>query len=86
MKTVMRANKQLRISDDQLEVMEKVGYVEVDERTGKPVKPNEAIDLKGENAVLKEENKRLTQRVEELMAQVESATKKTRHPPDKGSD
>lgn len=86
MKMVMRANKQLRISDDQLEAMEKVGYVEVDERTGKPVKPDGTMDLKAENAALKEENKRLTQRVEELTAQVESATKKTRHPPDKGSD
>ncbi len=73
MKTVMRANKQLRIPDDQLESVEKLGYVEVDEKTGKPLhapaRDADAAALKKENAALKKENK-------DLRAQVEALTPK----------
>ena len=71
MKTVMRANKQLRVHDDQLEAMEKLGYTEVDPKTGKPVKKPDTMDLKAENAALKRENKKLTDRVQSLEGELE---------------
>lgn len=76
MKTVQRGNKQLRVADDRLEDMVKSGYVEVDERTGKPVnvpaKEADAAALKKENGALKKENKDLRAQVEALTAQVEA--------------
>ena len=71
MKTVMRANKQLRIPDDQLEAMEKLGYAEVDSKTGKLVKKPGAADLKAENVALKRENKQLTDQVKSLESELE---------------
>lgn len=72
MKTVMRANKQLRVPDDQLEAMEKLGYAEIDPKTGKPVKKPGAVDLKAENAALKRENKQLTDQVKILEGELEN--------------
>lgn len=71
MKTVMRANKQLRIPDDQLAAMMKQGYVQIDEKTGKPIEaaPGEQ-DLKKENAKLRKENKDLTAQIKELEARI----------------
>lgn len=73
MKTVQRGNKQLRVADDRLKDMLAVGYIEIDEKTGKPITTPEAADgiaaLKKENAALKKENKALKARVEELTAQ-----------------
>lgn len=67
MKTVQKGNKQIRVADDRLEDMLKVGYVEVDEKTGKPVN----VPVKDpDSAALKKENKKLKARVEELEAQV----------------
>lgn len=78
MKTVQRGNKQLRVADDRLEDMLKAGYVEVDEKTGKPVnapiKEPAAAALKKENAALKRENKDLRAQVETLNAQIKSQT------------
>lgn len=78
MKTVQRGNKQLRVADDRLEDMLKAGYVEVDEKTGKPVnvptKEPAAAALKKENAALKKENKNLRAQVETLTAQIKSQT------------
>ena len=75
MKTVMRANKQLRVPDDQLEAMEKLGYAEIDPKTGKPVKKPGAADLKTENAALKKENKQLTDRIKVLEEEMEGLRK-----------
>ena len=75
MKTVMRANKQLRVPDDQLEAMEKLGYTEVDPKTGKPVRKPGAVDLKAENAALKKENKQLADRVKSLEGELEDLRK-----------
>lgn len=75
MKTVQRANKQLRVTDDRLEDMEKFGYVEVDSRTGRPVKfPVSDTDaaLKKENAALKKENKTLKDKIQELTAKLDT--------------
>ena len=80
MKTVQRGNKQLRVADDRLKDMLAVGYIEIDEKTGKPITTPEAADgiaalkkentaLKKENAALKKENKALKARVEELTVQ-----------------
>lgn len=73
MKLMMRGNKQLWISDSQQEAMEKQGYVEIDEKTGKPVKtiPGDA-DLKKENAALQKENKRLETKVKELESEIQA--------------
>lgn len=73
MKTVQRGNKQLRVADDRLDDMCKAGYVEVDEKTGKPVAAPEqdnAKAMKKENAALKKENKALKEQVEALTAKV----------------
>ena len=75
MKTVMRANKQLRVHDDQLEAMEKLGYAEVDPKTGKPVRKPGTTDLKAENTALKKENKQLTDRVKSLEDELEDLRK-----------
>ena len=75
MKTVMRANKQLRVPDDQLDAMEKLGYTEVDPKTGKPVRKPGAVDLKAENAALKRENKQLSDRVKSLEEELEELRK-----------
>ncbi len=72
MKTVQRGNRQLRVADDRVEDMLRSGYMEVDGKTGKPLKVPavESIDaLKKENAALKRENK-------ELRAQVDALTEK----------
>lgn len=37
MKLVQRGNRQLRVADECLEDMLRAGYVEVDDKTGKPV-------------------------------------------------
>lgn len=49
MKLVQRENKQLRVEDDRLGDMLLAGYVEVDERTGKPVsvKPDNDASRRG---------------------------------------
>ena len=74
MKLVQKENKQLRVADDQVENMRQFGYVEVDSRTGKPVKvpaaETETDRLKKENAALKKENK-------ELLAQLAALSSKT---------
>ena len=69
MKIVQKGNKQLRVADDRLQDMLNRGYVEIDGKTGKPVK-KEKVDalaaLKKENAELKEANKQLTEQIEAL--------------------
>lgn len=73
MKTVQRANKQLRVADDRLDEMLKSGYVEVDGKTGRPLAvPDVDGDMKKENAALKKENKDLKAQVKELAAQVKA--------------
>lgn len=64
MKTVVRANKQLRIPDDRLEAMRRAGFAEIDAVTGEIINPPEGsqvqIDaLKAEIAALKRENAQL---------------------------
>lgn len=76
MKTVQRGNKQLRVTDDRLEDMLKSGYVEVDEKTGKPLRApareTDAAALKKENAALKRENKELKEQLEALKTPVQA--------------
>ena len=62
MKIVQKGNKQLRIADERLDEMLLRGFVEVDQKTGKPIKKapkDELAALKKENAVLKKENDEL---------------------------
>lgn len=71
MKTVQRANKQLRVGDDRLKDMLASGYAEIDEKTGKPVAAAPQADesaVKKENAALKKENKELKAQVAALTA------------------
>lgn len=80
MKIVQRGNKQLRVTDDQLNGMLAAGYVEIDEKTGKPVEvetPEDKADkaLKKENSALKKENKELKTKVEELTEKLAAAGK-----------
>ncbi len=66
MKIVQRGNKQLRISDDQLDNYAAKGYVEIDPKTGKSIakKPADEVKaLKKENADLKKANKELTEKL-----------------------
>lgn len=76
MKIVQRGNKQLRVADDRLTAMLAAGYVEIDEKTGKPIAApaTEADDitaLKKENAALKKENKTLKAQVKDLTEKAE---------------
>lgn len=78
MKILQKANKQLRVDDVRAEALLKVGYVEIDEKTGKPIKGAEdkdEKDLKKENTALKKENKALQDQVAELTAKLEAAEK-----------
>ena len=71
MKIVQKGNKQLRIKDEHLEAKLKAGYVEIDEKTGKPVKvKNKEPDVK----VLETEIKALKAENAELKAQVDALT------------
>lgn len=79
MKLVQRGNKQLRVDDVRAEELLKAGYVEIDQKTGKPIKAETTEDgadkaLKKENAALKKENKELKAQVAELTAQVSDLT------------
>lgn len=70
MKLVQRGNKQLRINDLALDSMLKAGYVEIDEKTGKPINVPEKDDpeaLKKEIKSLKKENKALKEELEALI-------------------
>ena len=71
MKTVQKANKQLRIPDERLDEMKNLGFAEVDPKTGKLiVEPDSSMEvLKKENAALKKENKALKAELEKLKPQ-----------------
>ena len=77
-KLLQKANRQLRVNDDaRADELIKADYVEIDEKTGKPVKGAEDKgdkDLKKENAALKKENKELQEQVADLTAKLEAAT------------
>ena len=74
---LQRANRQLRVNDDKhAEELIKAGYVELDPKTGKPLKgADPEKDLKKENAALKKENKALQDQVADLTAKLEAAAK-----------
>lgn len=78
MKLIQKANRQLRVDDVRAEELIKAGYVEIDEKTGKPIKGEDPEkDLKKENTALKKENKALKEQVAELTAKLEAAAEKT---------
>lgn len=72
MKIVQKGNKQLRVDDAQLNNYLSKGYVELDQKTGKPI-VKEPVDelktLKKENAALKKANKELTEKLAALSEQ-----------------
>lgn len=77
MKLIQKGNKQLRVDDIRAEAMLKAGYVEINEKTGKPVKVADQKDaLKEENKALKADNETLKAKVAELTAQLEARSKK----------
>lgn len=72
MKIVQKGNKQLRVADEQLANYLTKGYMEIDQKTGKPIQKeptDELKTLKKENAVLKKTNKELTEKLEALTSQ-----------------
>lgn len=72
MKIVQKGNKQLRVDDAQLNNYLSKGYVELDQKTGKPI-VKEPVDelktLKKENVALKKANKELTEKLAALSEQ-----------------
>lgn len=82
---LQRANRQLRVNEDaRAEELIKAGYIELDPKTGKPLKAADPEkDLKKENAALKAENAELKAKVEKLTAKAEKAAKKGAEKPEK---
>lgn len=77
MKLIQKGNRQLRVDDVRAEELLKAGYVEIDQKTGKPVviendEDKEIKTLKKENTALKKENKALKEQVEALTSQPET--------------
>lgn len=68
MKLIQKGNKQLRVDDVRAEALLKSGFVEINEKTGKPVKVADQKDL------LKKENEELKAKVAELTAKLEELT------------
>ena len=71
MKLIQKGNRQLRVDDVRAEELIKAGYVELDPKTGKPVKVENEQEqtekaLKAEIAALKKENKALKEQVAKL--------------------
>lgn len=77
MKTVQKANKQLRIPDEQLEEVLKRGFSQVDEKTGKVIKADPPAEkaLRDANQKLRKENAALKTQVAELTAKLDAAGK-----------
>lgn len=64
MKIVQKGNKQLRVADERLDEMLRRGFVEIDQKTGKPINKtpkDELAELKKENAMLKKKIQSLTE-------------------------
>lgn len=77
MKLIQKGNRQLRVDGVRAEELIKAGYVEIDQKTGKPVvvendEDREIKTLKKENAALKKENKALKEQVEAMTPQRET--------------
>ena len=71
MKLVQKGNKQLRIADAQLENYLAKDYLEIDQKTGKPIQKEPVDDIKAlkkENAALKKTNTELTEKIAALTA------------------
>jgi hypothetical protein len=67
MKIVQKGNKQLRVADERLDEMLRRGFVEIDQKTGKPINKtprDELAELKKENAMLKKKVQNLTEQLE----------------------
>lgn len=67
MKIVQKGNKQLRVADERLDEMLRRGFVEIDQKTGKPINKtpkDELAELKKENTALKKENNELKKQLE----------------------
>ena len=83
MKLIQKGNRQLRVDDVRADEFIKAGYVEIDQKTGKPVRVDPKSDnkdavikqLEAENAELKKENLSLSDRVNELTVQLETGGK-----------
>ena len=77
MKLVQKGNKQLRVDDVRAAALIATGgYVEIDEKTGKPVKTADPEqDLKKENAALKKENAALKKENAALKARIQALEK-----------
>lgn len=67
MKIVQKGNKQLRVADERIDEMLRRGFVEIDQKTGKPINKtprDELAELKKENAMLKKKVQSLTEQLE----------------------
>lgn len=75
MKLIQKGNRQLRVDDVRAEQLLAAGYVEIDQKTGKPIiveteaekaekaAKKELADLKKENAELQKENAELKEKL-----------------------
>ena len=76
MKLVQRGNKQLRVEDGLLPGMLAVGYVELDQKTGKPLTvpapKDSAAALKKENDALKKECRDVKEQIKALKKENEN--------------
>lgn len=77
MKTVQKANKQLRIPDEQLDEMLKRGFCQVDEKTGRVIKTDPPAEkaLRDTIQKIRKENAELKAKVAELTAKLDAAEK-----------
>ena len=70
MKLVQRGNRQLQVAEELVESMLSAGYMEVDQNTGKPLRPaspkKDINALKKENDALRKENDTLKARLEAM--------------------
>ena len=67
MKIVQKGNKQLRVADERLDEMLRRDFVEIDQKTGKPINKtpkDELAELKKENAMLKKKVQSLTEQLD----------------------
>lgn len=67
MKIVQKGNKQLRVADERLDEMLRRGFVEIDQKTGKPIvktPKDELAELRKENAALKKKVQTLNEQIE----------------------
>lgn len=81
MKLIQKGNRQLRVDDVRADQLMKAGYVEIDQKTGKPIVAETEAEkaekaLKLENEALKKENAELKAQIAKLTAKTKKGSEK----------